>query len=178
MSARIATVDKPLAKTVKSELEKINVIGFDAEQFRAPFTLRCAALLIDYLILIVAPVLSLMLTRSSGISGAKIFNNQNYYLGWLISLALLVLNFVVLPVLAGRTLGKAVMGLRVVQNNGSRLTLTSAMLRHLVGYPLTAVTGGLGFLLSIFNVKGRALHDLVAGTVVVQATPRQLKNKK
>lgn len=177
MSAKIATADKSLTKTVKAELEKISSVGFDAERFRAPFTLRCAAVLIDYLILIVAPIVSLMLSRSSGISGAKIFNNQSYYTAWTISAFLLVINFVLLPILTGRTAGKAAMGLRVVQKDGNRLTLASAVLRYLIGYPLTALTGGLGFLLAIFNRKGRALHDLVAGTVVVQATPHQLKAK-
>ena len=177
MSARIEAANKSLAKTTEPELEKIKIVGFDAVRFRAPFTLRCAALLIDYLVIIAPPVVALMLSRSAGLSGAKIFDNQNYYLGWLIALLLLVTDFVILPVVAGRTVGKAAMGLRVVQKNGRGLTFTSAMLRHLFGYPLTVLTGGLGFLLVIFNAKGLALHDLIAGTVVVQASQKQLKVK-
>ena len=177
MNARIETADKPLARTVAQELERIKVVGFDAERFHAPFVLRCAALLIDYLIILAPPVLALMLSRSAGASGAKIFDNQNYYLGWLISILLLATDFVILPVIIGRTAGKAAMGLRVVQKDGRGLTFTSAMLRHLIGYPLTLLTGGLGFLLAIFNAKGRALHDFLAGTVVVQASQKQLKVK-
>ncbi|MEP6925782.1 MAG: RDD family protein [Pyrinomonadaceae bacterium] len=177
MSARIETANKSLARIAETEVEKIRIVGFDAKRFRAPFTLRCAALLIDYLILIIAPVLALMLSRSAGVSGAKIFDNQSYYVGWLISSLLLVTNFVILPAVSGRTIGKAAMGLRVVQKDGRGLTFTSAMLRHLIGYPLTFLSGGLGFLLAIFNAKGRALHDFIAGTVVVQAGQKQLKFK-
>lgn len=177
MSARIETANKALAKTAEPELEKIRIVGFDAGRFRAPFTLRCAALLIDYLVILTPPVLALMLSRSEGLSGAKIFDNQSYYVGWLISLLLLATDFVILPVVAGCTLGKAAMGLRVVQKDGHRLSFASAMLRHLIGYPLTLLTGGLGFLLAIFNAKGRSLHDLIAGTVVVQASKKQLKVK-
>jgi uncharacterized RDD family membrane protein YckC len=174
MSARIETANKPVARAAAQELEKIKVTGFNPERFHAPFTLRCAALLIDYLIILIPPVLALMLSRSSGLSGAKIFDNQGYYLGWLIALLLLVTDFIILPVAAGRTVGKAAMGLRIVQKDGRGLTFTSAMLRHLVGYPTTLLTGGIGFLLAIFNAKGRALHDLIAGTVVVQASRKQL----
>lgn len=177
MSARIETANKALTKTAELELEKIRIVGFDAARFRAPFTLRCAALLIDYLLILAPPVLALMLSRSEGLSGAKIFDNQSYYVGWLISLLLLVTDFVILPVVAGRTIGKAAMGLRIVQKDGRGLTFASAMLRHLIGYPLTLLTGGLGFLLAIFNAKGRSLHDLIAGTVVVQASKKQLKVK-
>jgi uncharacterized RDD family membrane protein YckC len=42
------------------------------------------------------------------------------------------------------------------------------MLRHTVGYLASLVTLGLGFLLAAFNREGRALHDLIAGTVVVR----------
>jgi uncharacterized RDD family membrane protein YckC len=41
------------------------------------------------------------------------------------------------------------------------------LLRHLIGYPLTILTVGLGFLFSIFNARGRALHDYLAGTTVI-----------
>jgi len=38
---------------------------------------------------------------------------------------------------------------------------------------LTAVSLGLGFLVSIFSGNGRALHDYLAGTVVIYADKRR-----
>jgi uncharacterized RDD family membrane protein YckC len=42
------------------------------------------------------------------------------------------------------------------------------LLRHFVGYPLSFVTFGIGFLLATVTVHARGLHDMIAGTVVVR----------
>ncbi len=166
------------AVAVKTKEREI-ISGFDAEKFRAPFALRCGALLVDYIILICAPVVSLLISNYMGNSGKKLLEGEINTVGWLVVLLLALTNLVILPVFTGRTIGKAVTGLQVVQKDGRSLTFASAMLRHLIGYPLTILTGGLGFLFAIFNAKGRALHDFLAGTVVVQGTRRiVLKTKK
>lgn len=169
-STRQATVGKNTTSK-----EEIIVTNFDAARFRAPFTLRCAALLLDYTILIIAPVVSLIIARASGLTGAKLFENSGYNFSWLAALLLLIANFVILPVLTGRTIGKAVMGLHVVGKNGRNLTYQAALLRHLIGYPLTILTAGIGFLIAIFNSDGRALHDFLASTIVVAGSRKQLK---
>ena len=43
-----------------------------------------------------------------------------------------------------------------------------ALLRHFVGYPLSFVTLGIGFLMAAATVHGRGLHDMIAGTIVVR----------
>lgn len=68
--------------------------------------------------------------------------------------------------IVGRTLGKAVVGLRVVQADGSTLTGGRALTRTLT-FPLSAALLGLGFLMIIVHPRHRALHDLFAGTAVV-----------
>lgn len=179
MNRRLETVSrKPLAATEKSNSQNIKITNFDAAQFRASFTLRCAALLLDYTILIAAPVIALMIARAAGERGAKLFDNSTYHLGWLIALILLIANFVILPTVNGRTVGKAIMGLQVVQKDGRNLTIGAALIRHLVGYPLTVLTFGLGFLVAVFNSKGRALQDYLAGTIVVQGKKNVVKPSK
>jgi uncharacterized RDD family membrane protein YckC len=42
------------------------------------------------------------------------------------------------------------------------------MLRHFVGYPLSFLLFGIGFLMASFTVQGRGLHDIIAGTIVVR----------
>jgi uncharacterized RDD family membrane protein YckC len=42
------------------------------------------------------------------------------------------------------------------------------LLRHFIGYPLSLIPVALGFLLVTVSSTGRALHDYIAGTVVVR----------
>jgi uncharacterized RDD family membrane protein YckC len=42
------------------------------------------------------------------------------------------------------------------------------LLRHFVGYPLSFLLLGIGFLMAAVTVRGRGLHDIIADTVVVR----------
>jgi uncharacterized RDD family membrane protein YckC len=67
--------------------------------------------------------------------------------------------------LAGRTVGKALVGLRVVSAPGGPLGPGRAALRTLV-FPISFVLG-LGFVPAVVRRDRRALHDLVAGSAEV-----------
>jgi uncharacterized RDD family membrane protein YckC len=67
---------------------------------------------------------------------------------------------------SGRTVGKAVLGLRVVTRDGQRLSLGRSLLR-VAGYVLSAIVFYLGFLWAIIDGRQRAWHDHLAGTYVV-----------
>lgn len=153
---------------VKRVLRTETIIkDFDAERLKAPFLLRCGAFLIDYILLICVPVAGLLIARSSGEDGAKLLNSEINSTGWLIALLLGLTNFVIFPMFSGQSLGKMLTGLRVVRTDGEYPTFLNLLVRHTIGYLLTILTGGLGFLLSVFNIKGRALHDFIAGTIVI-----------
>ena len=137
------------------------------ERYRAPFSLRCGALLIDYLILIIIIAFSTLVARPLGGDARTAGSNVENF-GLFVALAVLVLNFGVLAVWRGQTLGKWATGLRLERPNGQPLTWWRVLLRQAVGYPLSLLTLGLGFLWAVFNEQGRALHDLIAGTVVVR----------
>ena len=68
--------------------------------------------------------------------------------------------------LAGATLGKRLLRLRVVGPDGARPTLARSAARSALAV-VSAAALGLGFLLALFAPRGRALHDLVARTWVV-----------
>jgi uncharacterized RDD family membrane protein YckC len=68
--------------------------------------------------------------------------------------------------LTGQTIGKAVMGLRVVQIQGKPITFSVA-LRRLVGYYLSALFLFLGFLWVFVDDRRQGWHDKLAGTCVV-----------
>ncbi|WP_183407859.1 RDD family protein [Nocardioides marmoriginsengisoli] len=73
---------------------------------------------------------------------------------------------------AGRTPGKALLGLRVVSWDGSPLRPGAALARTLM-FPVSLGLGGLGCLLAVVQRDRRALHDLVARSAVVHDwTPR------
>lgn len=66
----------------------------------------------------------------------------------------------------GRTPGKMLLGLRVVQATGEPMTFGLAFLRW-VGYLISKLALGLGFIWIAFDRRKQGWHDKLAGTVVV-----------
>lgn len=155
-----------LAPTKKTRTGQI-VVDFDAERLKAPFLLRCGAILIDYILLISVPVISLLVGRSLDYDGTKLLNSEVSNAGWLIMILLALTNFVIFPMFSGKSIGKTLTGIRIVKTNGNAPSISTLLVRHLIGYPITFATLGIGFLFSALNQKGRALHDFLAGTVVI-----------
>ena len=165
MSARVERT-VPAKAVISQQI----IVDFDAERLKAPFLLRCGALLIDYILLVSVPVVSLLLGRMSGADPSKFLQSANT--GWLITILLAITNFIILPMFSGQTIGKILTGLRIVTHDGNAPSFSRLLVRHLIGYPLTGLTFGIGFLFSVFNEKGRALHDFLAGTIVVYGRTR------
>ena len=150
-----------------------------SELARAPFALRCGALLVDYSLSLVPLAVTSLLARSFATGGAagRAAGGTTMLFGYLLALGLFALNFIVLAGTADRTLGKWITGLRIVQADGGRLGLLHACSRHLLGYGLTVLTLGAGYLLAVVRADGRALHDLVAHTIVVRDDGRRRTNR-
>ena len=68
---------------------------------------------------------------------------------------------------SGRTPGKYLLGIRVVQLNGDPITLWGAFERF-GGYAAGIATGLLGFVQLYWDPNRQAIHDRVARTVVIQ----------
>lgn len=66
----------------------------------------------------------------------------------------------------GATVGKRLMGIRVVDADGYTLTARTALLRN-ISKLLLGQFFVLGFFFAFLNQKNQALHDLIAGSVVV-----------
>ncbi|MBN8209634.1 RDD family protein [Bacillus sp. NTK071] len=84
--------------------------------------------------------------------------------------------YFLLPILwYGYTVGKRVLGIRIVRMNGQPPGFLTMVLRIVVGTIVYVLTIGIGFLISIIMVATRAdhraLHDLIAGTYVTKASP-------
>lgn len=83
-----------------------------------------------------------------------------------------------LHAVAGQTIGKSLLGVRVVAAaDGAPVTVGPALLRH-VAYLLSLLPLGLGFLMAGLRRDKRALHDLVAGTRVERIVPRRRVSRR
>ena len=136
-------------------------------RFRAPFALRCGALLIDYVLFALIMTFSTIIARLMG-GGARIAGGTTEKLGIIVTLVVAVLDLGVLAGITGQSVGKWTTGLRIELTDGQVPGIGRAMLRHFVGYPLSFLIFGLGFLIVIVSPNGRALHDFIAGTIVVR----------
>ena len=156
-----------------ANLEKI--VDFSPEELAAPFLLRCGALTIDYILVISVPVICMLVSRYIGNDGAKLLSSELNNTGWLIAILLGLTNMIILPLFSGQSLGKMLTGIRIVSSDGRSVSFGTILIRHTFGYLFTVLTLGLGFLLSAVNKKGRALHDYIAGTIVIYGNKRILK---
>lgn len=136
-------------------------------RYRAPFLLRCGALLIDYVVLILIMTFATMVARLIG-GGARMAGGTAEKVGIILTIVVAILDLGVLAGLTGKSIGKWTTGLRIERMAGGPPGVARAFLRHFVGYPLSLLPFGLGFLMVTVSSTGRSLHDLVAGTIVVR----------
>ncbi len=67
----------------------------------------------------------------------------------------------------GATVGKMAMGLRVVTNDGQRLSFPNATGRYFAKI-VSAVILCIGFIMIAFTDRKRGLHDMIASTLVIR----------
>ena len=87
-----------------------------------------------------------------------------------VSVALLAspIYFITLFATTGQTIGKAVMGVRVVRLDGRAMTFKTGTVRWL-GYFVSVITLGLGFVWVIVDSRRQGFHDRLANTSVIYA---------
>jgi uncharacterized RDD family membrane protein YckC len=164
MTATAAETVPPRAK-VSSRAVLQNVV-----RLRAPFALRCGAILTDYIIFVAIIAFGTLVSRLLG-GGARSAGSSSETIG--IFLAVVG----VMPGLTGLTIGKWATGLHIRRTDGSDIGIGRAFVRHFVGYPISFLILGLGFLLAALMPSGRGLHDFIAGTIVVREVPRDVRGR-
>lgn len=147
---------------VKDEEE---VLDFDP----AGFITRAIAFLIDLVILLGITTLTL----ASGLFFANINLDisSNNFMNLVIPIYLILLlvsstYFVFLHGFVGRTIGKMIMGIRIIRDDGESIGLREAFIRW-VGYFISMLCVFLGFIWAIFDLRHQTWHDKLAGTYVV-----------
>ena len=143
----------------------------------AGFWIRAAARVIDLILLLAAFQLFLLVDRkgaeagwwaASGIGdtiGSGRLLLENAARGFLF-LGFPVLYYVSLHGAFGQTVGKMVLGIRVVNEDGSSMTYRKAFFRWL-GYLLCDLTLNIGYVWAAFDPRKQGLHDKVCRTIVV-----------
>jgi uncharacterized RDD family membrane protein YckC len=86
----------------------------------------------------------------------------------IVSVSFVLFYYLFLWTVAGQTIGKAVMGIRIVSQDGRKLKLTQAIVRYF-GYYVSAIALGLGFFWVLFDDRRMAWHDKLANTCVLYA---------
>lgn len=139
----------------------------------APFFARAVAFGIDIVLLSMLEVVLFALARSAvllaeTVTGARVGGASQLVSSAVSagSLTMFVGYFSVLHARSGQTLGKVAMRIQVRSDDGERVGMARGVLRTF-SYALSALLFGAGFLLALFPAK-RALHDRIAGTVVVR----------
>jgi uncharacterized RDD family membrane protein YckC len=134
---------------------------------RASGLLRTTAFIIDLLVLVLAGLLlsSFSLLGYALGSGGLHQGNSGIPLGFL-SILVGLFYFTYLTADGAQTIGKKSLGIRVATLSGDNPGLIRSLWRSCC-YLLSAFPFFFGFLIA-FAIKGRSLHDFLAGTVVVK----------
>lgn len=130
----------------------------------AGFWVRVAAVLVDGVVIWLAQL-------SMGFAGARLWGGGiDEWPGYQGLVGFFTLLFAcvyttVTHAAVGQTIGKALLGIRVVAVDGQLLPLGAALLRWLATF-VSALPFGMGFVMAGLRPDKRALHDLIAGSRV------------
>ncbi len=158
----------------------------DSPQFQyAGFWKRFVAYIIDSIIIGMGSVVLLVpLLAAIGLGVFSMNNINSYYdsetaVGFLLAMlaayALLVLGimaagwlYFALMESSGQqgTLGKMAVGIKVTDVNGTRVTFARATGRYFAKF-ISSLTMGVGYAMAGFTQQKQALHDIIAGCLVI-----------
>ena len=150
-------VDEPSQQSDPTP-ESIESLGLE---FAGPFR-RVYAYAIDIgiLLMVVFTIGPILGTREG------VFNVPNVGEG-IIDVFIFLAYFIIPTGIFGRTIGKWVAGISVVDSEGNKPGVAIAIPREVVGRFVSAITFGLGLIWVVFDPKRQGWHDKIAGTYVV-----------
>jgi uncharacterized RDD family membrane protein YckC len=153
-------------------------IQFGAESIGPPagFWTRLIAHFVDQILLgIIVFVLSVIIAGSlvdTYSNGALYFDWDTVpvFMWWLIGITIVleVLYFTVAIGAWGKTVGKAMLGIKVIRQDGSRVSFARSLARCLLYLIQLELIMGLSFLVIAFNPEKRGIHDMICDTGVVK----------
>lgn len=150
----------------------------------AGFWMRLVAFIIDAII--IGVLQSFVFVPILGVLGISIFNSTpdmsdpDQVAGmvativaamgtvWILAMIIQILYFTFMESSKYQaTVGKLALGLMVTDVNGAKLDFTKALVRNLCRI-ISNITMLIGYIIAGFTEKKQALHDIIAGTLVVK----------
>jgi len=69
----------------------------------------------------------------------------------------------------GQTIGKKMMNIRIVKEDGTPIGYGDAILRNIIGYIISGALCYLGFIWALFDARKQGFHDKIFKTLVLAA---------
>lgn len=138
--------------------------GLVSGHYAGAFT-RGLAFIVDWIVILV--LYSIFVAGAQVLAGFLFEVELDSGVQWLIGLGVWAVLYLALgTAITGRTIGKALLGLKIVTRAGLSIGLGRATAR-VFALPISIALLGLGFLGIVLGKEHRALHDVIAGTSVV-----------
>lgn len=152
--------------------EEINLPGHvEKERYRyAGFWMRFWAYLID--VFVVSSVSGMVLSPLLFANGGDSLSLSVWTVNGLLAGLIYHLYFILMTKYAGQTLGKMVLGIRVIQENDQPLTWLDVFFREGIGRLIYNFMFGLKllYLIIAFTSEKQGIHDMIGHTRVVHVT--------
>jgi uncharacterized RDD family membrane protein YckC len=143
------------------------------------FWIRFVAYMIDGLVMLVPAVILVGIFAAFVILTDESIDHEGLPALLVVALVLLVAAMIVVNWLyealmtsspRGATFGKMALGLRIVRFDGIRLSFGRATARHFAKYMVTPMVPlAIGYIMAAFTNRKRALHDILADTLVIKS---------
>ncbi|HEY6333388.1 MAG TPA: RDD family protein [Blastocatellia bacterium] len=135
---------------------------------QAGFGLRYGAWMFDFLIILIGMMSFTFLVTAVSHKSVVGSNGDLVFVAGLTFL-LFLMNFVLLAGLNGQSAGMRILGIRIVRVDGKQFSIRHALVRHIIGYPLSMAVFFLGFLWMLWDPRQQAWHDKLARTIVIMS---------
>ena len=143
----------------------------NSDRVEAGFWVRIAAISADNLLCtVVIFAIAVPLVFILGGGSLDEANPQIAFINLLFPIMVIVYFVILTASRRQATIGKRAFGIYVATTDGERIGYGRSFAR-LVCYVISAIPFYVGFLVAAFHPQKRALHDLIAGTVVLHGTP-------
>ena len=127
----------------------------------AGFWRRFAAYLIDYILISVVGGIAFFILAAIAGDDGRCLRLHPWFVGFFVYFA-----YMEAPSTQA-TVGKIALGIQVTDLQGNRISFGKALGRN-VAKILSALILYIGFIMAAFTAKKQALHDMIAGTLVVK----------
>lgn len=144
----------------------------------AGFGVRLVAFLVDGIVIgslkaiLLRPLAKLLGWDLSSYVGAPLFSIEN-----IASSLIFFLYFVLMTWFFRATLGKMLMGLKVVSADDKPLTFLQVVTREWLGRYISGFLGHLLYLVILFNPHKQGIHDMLSDTVVIYERQERLRDR-